>query len=374
MNYDIYKGKLYKMINFWKDDKYIKDSNNNSYPEPIEGKEWNGKEDFLLKLKNTEIELLDNYNEYKTHIDCFLCKKKKITKGYYYLNGYLWQDSLFHYVQVHNVKPVDEFIKKILNFKIKTKKNILRINGNTYIMDKLKYVKIDRNQLMILDALMRHGGYKKKYVDKKNEKIFRYSEHAGLLDFNGTNLEKIIISGETNRVDRGDNEIYMPSRIPDILEYEYIFHTHPPTPIPGGRANLGILYEFPSISDIFHFISHFNRGETQGSLVITPEGLYNIRALYPDLNKINIDENKLYKNYYKIIMQIQGEAIKKYGINFSSKFFYSVISQDLSYIEKINSVLQKFKLYIDFFPREKDISGRWILNTVYLPIYIIESY
>jgi len=277
-------------------------------------------------------------------------------------------------VYKHNIKPVSEFIDKINKFKETTKKNILRINGSVYTKENLKYVKVDRNQLMILDALMRHGGYKKRYVDSKNKKIFRYSEHAGLLDFNGKGLEKIIISGETTRVDKGDNEIYMPSRIPDILDYEYIFHTHPPTPHPGGRAVNGVLYEFPSISDIFHFISHYNRGETQGSLVVTPEGLYNIRCIDPTMDVININENKLYKNYNRLVSNIQDKAIDKHGIDFKTEYFYGKIAQDISPINEINEILKEFDLHIDFFPREKDASGRWILNTVYLPIYVIESY
>jgi hypothetical protein len=374
MNYDTFKGKTYKMINFWKDEKNNLDSKNNPYPEPKQGKEWNGKEEFLLKLKNTEIDLTDNYNKYKNPKNCQLCDKKNVTLGYFYLNGYIWEDGLFHYIHVHNIKPVDEFIKKIKEFKLKVKKNILRINGNTYMMDKLKYVKIDRNQLLILDALMKHGGYKKKYIDSRNDKIFRYSEHAGLLDFNGTILEKIIVSAETIRVDKGDNEIYMPTKMPYILDYEYIFHTHPPTPKPGGRADVGVLYEFPSVSDIFHFISHYNRGETQGSLVITPEGLYNIRSTEPELDIIDINENKLYKSYNKIIRKVQNDALIKYGVQFTSEFFYSTISQNTSYIDSINVILKEFKLHIDFFPREKDNNNKWILNTVYLPIYFIESY
>ena len=66
-----------------------------------------------------------------------------------------------------------------------------------------------------------------------------------------------------------------------------MFHTHPPTPFPGSRVVDGILYEFPSISDIYHFADHFNAGETQGSLIIAPEGMYIIRA-QDNINKIDL--------------------------------------------------------------------------------------
>lgn len=374
MNLDIYKGKVYKLINYWKDEKHIKDANNQPYLEPKEGHdEWAEKEEFVLKLKNVELDLLDKSNNYKTQKDCLLCGAKKISTKYFFLNGYIWQDSLSHYILKHNIKPVGEFIEKIKNFKLLLKRNVMRIQGTSYTIDNLRYVKLDRNQIMILDALMKHGGYDKKYFDQKNDKIFRYSEHAGMLDFGHNGLDKIIISGNTNRVDRDDNEIYMPSRISDILEYEYIFHTHPPTPKPGGRVSLGVLYEFPSISDIFHFISHFNMGRTQGSLVITPEGLYNIRTIKPNLKKILINEDALFRKLKRIMKSVQDDAIQKYGTEFSTTYFYSTISQDRTYIDQINKVLEPFDLYIDFFSREQAHNGKWIVNTIYLPIYVIES-
>ena len=101
--------------------------------------------------------------------------------------------------------------------------------------------------------------------------------NISLLDFNNSGLEKIIISGNTSRVDANDDVIFLPKNMIDAFDYEYIFHTHPPTPKQGARANVGILYEFPSISDLFHFMDHYNEGKTQGSIVIAPEGMYIIR-------------------------------------------------------------------------------------------------
>ena len=34
--------------------------------------------------------------------------------------------------------------------------------------NKKKYIKIKRNQLLILDTLLNDGGYQKKYIDKSN--------------------------------------------------------------------------------------------------------------------------------------------------------------------------------------------------------------
>jgi hypothetical protein len=262
-----------------------------------------------------------------------------------------------------------EFIYKKLNsvFKNKKIKKNLRLNGKHQYINNNEFIKLKSNQLLILDALMEHGGYSKKYISRGN---VRYSEHAGVLDFHREGLDKIIVSGNTTRVDRGDEEIFLPKDMLNIEDYEYIFHTHPPTPKPGGRASSGILYEFPSIGDIFHFIEKHDFGNTIGSLVMTAEGLYNIRCdVYT--KKLNISEqqeNKLYKEVYNTINENQSSAILKYGTKFSTKTFYKKISQDKSYIENINVVLKKYNLYIDFFPRKKNEFGSWIVSDIYLQI------
>jgi hypothetical protein len=215
------------------------------------------------------------------------------------------------------------------------------MTGSVIDNNNIKYVKLDKNQIMIIDALMYHGGYTKKYYDK-TKKDFKYSEHAGLLDFNGKYLDKIIVSGNTDRTDAGDNDIYLPNNMADAIEYEYLFHTHPPTPKPGGRSSDGILYEFPSIGDILHFIDHFNDGKTIGSLVITPEGMYNIRKLSINTNKIKIDEDTMFKKVSKEINKIQDSALKMYGTNFSTYQFYSQIAQDISHIYWIHRAAKKY--------------------------------
>ena len=232
-----------------------------------------------------------------------------------------------------------------------------------------KYLKIHKNQLLIMDALMIHGSYNKKYQDKKD--IFKYSEHSGLLDFNNKGLEKIIVSAKTNRIDKGDDELFMPNDLKESFDYEYIFHTHPATPRLGGRIKDGILYEFPSISDMFHFIDHYNDGSTQGSMVMAPEGLYNIRAV-DNSKKIKMTydrENKFYKAYRDIFEDTNIDAIEVHGKKFSDKYYYSKIASDTQYIDSINKMLKKYNLFIDYFPRIKNKKGQWIVDTIYIPIY-----
>ena len=114
-----------------------------------------------------------------------------------------------------------------------------KLKGIKIVKYNKTYLKLARNQIFILDALMKHGSYKR-YVDPDNKTIFRYSEHAGILDFDNQGLERVIISGNTSLIDIDDNDIYFPNNMLDMFDYEYMFHTHPPTDGLGGRAKDGI--------------------------------------------------------------------------------------------------------------------------------------
>jgi hypothetical protein len=379
-NYIKIKGKIFKAQLFWRNNKNdnTKDDDDKLFPFPKNSKKWTMADDFLERLKKIqnliETKKPENqifYEDKNKNKDCLLCDKKKVCSKFYFLNKYLWEDSMIHYIKYHNSKPNDEFI----NF-------IFDINLDDYFIVKLagrieekqessniSYLKLDKNQIMILDALMKHGGYTKKYYDINNKNLSRYSEHAGFLETNNKIVYDIIVSGNTFRVDKGDEEIFLPGDMPDSFKYHYIFHTHPPTPKPGGRATDGIIYEFPSVGDILHFVDHFNMGKTIGSLVMTPEGMYNIRKINLDSDKIKINENKLYKEMRKEIWDINQDAIKKYGKKFSTYDFYSKIAQDTKYIDMINEKLKKYFLHIDFFPRISDFRGKWIVDTIYIPLY-----
>lgn len=374
MNVFIINNKKCYFESVWRKNKNDKtrDFNGNLLPFPSQKKGWTNKNNFLkilCKVNQTLDEKDKIFKIYSKPRDCLICGKKQAgTKLYKYLN-YIWEDSLNHYIDEHNIEPSEKFID-IMYLIMSTRAKSYRINMRGSVIDNnnIKYVKLDKNQIMIIDALMYHGGYTKKYYDK-TKKDFKYSEHAGLLDFNGKYLDKIIVSGNTDRTDAGDNDIYLPNNMVDATEYEYLFHTHPPTPKPGGRSEDGILYEFPSIGDILHFIDHFNDGKTIGSLVITPEGMYNIRKLSINTNKIKIDEDSMFKQVSKEINKIQDSALKMYGTNFSTYQFYSQIAQDISHVSQLNKILEKFELYIDFFPRRRDTNGKWIIDNIYLPIY-----
>jgi hypothetical protein len=377
-------NKLYKFESYWRPSRTSKIEDSEGvrlpYPKKYKGSPWQTKDIFIKKLQDTEKKLKTEkkYTEYEKseYKDCLLCDKKNVTKGFFQINKFRWEDGLIHYITVHDIKPSDEFIDFIFRYQLDRHivgiKRSTKIKGITIVKNSKRYLKIDRNQIMIMDALMMHGS-SKLYVDPKNKNIYRYSEHAGLLDFNEDDLEKTIISGKTNRVDAGDEDIYLPNNMLDAFDYEYIFHTHPSTPRPGSRAVLGVLYEFPSIADIFHFIDHYNDGKTQGSIVITPEGMYIIRKKDLDNMKIRIDENKFYRNAIRIFKKVQDEAIDNYGTSFSNQKFYSTIAQNKKYINEVNDVLNNYEIHIDYYSRVKDTKGHWIIDSVYVPVYPIEA-
>lgn len=379
-------NKVYKLESFFvseedsKNEKN-KDCNDESYPVPVEGEPWSDKQQFLDKLKKVEKFLQKNTKIKKDRpTDCLLCNKKNISSGFYNIDDLIWEESLKHYIKKHNIQPSDEFKDVIYQFNyFKDKQTkIVKLNSHIYRVEDKKYFKLERNQIMIIDALMSHGGYTKKYlgVGKDKKPVYRYSEHAGLLDFDKLGLEKIIVSGKTKRVDHGDDDIFLPENMSDAFDYEYMFHTHPPTPIPGGRAKEGVLYEIPSVGDILHFIDHFNSGRTQGSIVVAPEGLYNIRKLDFDREKINFDKEKENAFYKKILHEqrkLQDKAIKKFGVKFTQETFYKKIAQDTEFIEDFNKVLNEYGIQVDYFPRIKDETGNWTIDTIHLPVYVTEK-
>lgn len=373
-------GHEYNMECIWRNTKNdtTKDSKGELFPYPSKHlKAWSNMENFIYRLDalNKFLDIKEKYKLYEKPKKCLLCHKNNITTKRYIFKNKMWEDGLIHYIKYHNIDPSLHFKRFIFSNNMSNYVNISRHReddkNNIMILNIIKklnnkYVVIEKNQMLILDALMIHGGYVKRYIDQDMGHT-RYSEHAGLLDFENGDLSKIVVSGKTNKIDTDDDEIYLPSNINETFNYEYIFHTHPPTPKPGGRAIDGVLYEYPSMWDIFHFIDHHNGGKVLGSLIVAPEGLYNIRKFSELSKKIEVDEDMLYKKYWIIFDKLQEESIDKYGTTFSTHIFYSRISQDTSYIKRFNHVLNEFDIQVDFFSRKKDKLGRWYIDTVFLP-------
>ncbi len=350
-------------------------------------KEWKSKLLFLKKLKRIEksLDKYKKYTKYKHQKDCILCGEKNITTKLYRLINVNWEDGLKHYIDDHNIIPDSDFMDHIYSHYMGVMKNnednkstLIRLPSIKYSnkKNKINYIKIDKNQILIMDALYQHGSGKKKYENEKDS-TFHYSEHAGLLQFDNGKLDKISIYGTTNRIDPSDSDIFLPKNTEDAYDYAYIFHTHPATPYLGSRTENGILYEFPSTSDIFHFVEHYTIGNTKGSIIIAPEGLYLIRKKKfnnKPFNKLdNFYSNK--KSIHKHILQIQEEAISKYPPNktnnslpYEEEYFYDTIAQDRTFINKLNKVLEKYDLIIEYSPRIKDKNNNWTIDTILIKV------
>ena len=249
--------------------------------------------------------------------------------------------------------------------------NIKKIYSKIFTIEKNKYIKIKRNQLLILDALLDDGS--NKIYKGKNKKYF-YSEHFGMLDFNNKGLDKLIISAKTERIDEDDGDIYFPGDVEEAFEYEFIFHTHPPT---AGltRVEDGILYEFPSIHDIYHFADLYNKGKTQGSIIVAPEGLYIICTI--DDKKIKYPKSeKVFNNMITQLLKIQDKAIKEYSKDITPDLYYKTIIQNKKYIKIYNEMIKKYfsnKIKIKYIARKYDEKiDKWYLPSFYISLNIIE--
>lgn len=244
--------------------------------------------------------------------------------------------------------------------------NIYKIKGKLFKKHKMRYIKISKNQLRILESLYQDGSKDKKYFDSK--KKLRYSEHSGLLDFGKSTLQRIIINAKQNISDKLDENILLPDNMIDAIDFEYMFHTHPATPKFGSRIDTdGVLYEFPSISDLFHFSEHYNIGKTQGSIIISPEGIYIIKAIN---NMLKINTRIMEDNYLEDeLFKIHDLSIIKYNKNIK-KIFKKIINDD-SFINKYNTLIKPYNLKIFYKSRIK-INNKWILDDLYLKVQPIE--
>jgi hypothetical protein len=248
---------------------------------------------------------------------------------------------------------------------------VKKIYSKIFSIEKNKYIKIKRNQLLILDALLDDGSNK---IYKGAKKKYYYSEHFGMLDFNNKGLDKLIVSAKTDRIDEDDEDIYFPGDVKEAYEYEFIFHTHPPT-MGLTRVNDGILYEFPSIHDIYHFTDLYNKGKTQGSIIVAPEGLYIICT--KDNKKVKYPKSeKVFNNMVNQLLEIQNQAIQEYGVDINNNLYYKKIIQNKKYIKMYNEMVNKLfsdKIKIKYIVRKYDEKiKKWYLPSFYISLNIIE--
>ncbi len=246
-----------------------------------------------------------------------------------------------------------------------------------------EYIQLTTNNINVIDGLYEDGS-KQKYLEP-NKNIYTsedclYSEHYGAIEYVQNKVDNFKVYTEM-RIDKEDPSIYLPKVRNDLCSFNYIFHTHPKTPYLGSRVKYNLLYEFPSIADIVHFVDNHNQGKLLGSLVLAPEGVYLIHKyifnrepikidyfifideLDYELRECYLDSKKEYSklNYKKLMRNNE--------IKIPDSYFYNDISKNFNYVNRINLLLSRYDLFIDFYPRIKlNKSKNWILPDIYLPI------
>ncbi len=327
----------------------------------------------LVSLINSIIEL--SSHKKKNH-KCEYCNKEFTNEYFYSYKNYKFKfnEVVLHKLKFHNL--IDSILyKKICGI------------DESKIKTNIEWCLLNTNGSNIIDGLYEIGSnqiYTEKKKNISESKIMRFSEHSGFIYFEKKKLKTISVTTGT-RVEQSDPIIYMPTNCAESLKVDYIFHTHPKTPYIGSRIKHGIIYEFPSVSDIIHFVEHHNQGKLLGSIIIAPEGIYVIRKNIFNRNPIKADYELMVENLENIFMECYNDSYLQYSvINYDELkingevkipdgFFYSHISKNYEYINRINNVLKKYDLFIDYYARthfnvQDTNESRWIFDDIYLPI------
>jgi hypothetical protein len=313
-------------------------------------------------LNDKMIRLTELGNKKNSKNECYICKREFDYK--YKLLNLTITEANIHELHNHNIIKYSLY-EKIIKYEISE----YNINFNLF----------NTNELNIINGLYEEGS-NQIYIEKNkniyNSKENKFSEHYGLLYFSNNKLEKVIVQLNA-RVEKDDPSIYMPQNSEEAFEVDYLFHTHPKTPYIGSRMVNSIIYEFPSMADINHFIEHHNRGKLLGSIVIAPEGIYNIRKYIFNRDKIRLDFDIFLSELEDTYIECYQDSMldysklkdikKKDGLyKIPEKTFYKNISTNLEFIKRINYVLEKYDLTIDFYPRVK-LNNKWIFPSIYVP-------
>lgn len=299
---------------------------------------------FLNKLKRIE-KISKNYNDNK---------QRRNYKKIYKLSHIVWDDTLKQKIEDNQSYPSDYFINIIMHT-ILINKNIINypIIISEKKFDRLSYISLDHNKLQIIEALMNQGSHPRYKLE--DGKKYIYSEHSGVLSVKNNIIDNIIVSAETDRLDKNDNNIFLPNNTTILGQYPYIFHTHPNTSKLAGRVDEGIIYEFPSTSDLLNFLKYSNDGKAQSSIVVAPEGIYVIRHIeYKKKNEVDRD---LFNRLTSYINDLETMALKKFRKNLKRlsdpNVFHKIVGADNSFINMYNNFIKPSNLYVEYYPRQK---------------------
>lgn len=290
-------------------------------------------------------------------------------KPYYQLSNIRWNSVLLRNLESGLTYPSDFFVKTIMNTAIIDKQIINPpISFKPKYINRISYIPLYYNKLLILDALMKQGSYPRYEFGNK----YIYSEHSGVITLRDGCVDNIVVSAETDRTDENDPDIFLPKNTPSLFENEFLFHTHPNTNHNHlKRIKEGILYEFPSANDILNFVRCQREGKAQASIVIATEGIYVIRPLVYK-RRLEIDR-VFYQLLRKYIIKLEKFAIKKYlpdKINTLANpdIFHKTVGLDFRPINLYNKFIAPQNLFVEYYPREKK-NSEWCLRPITLTLF-----
>ena len=295
-------------------------------------------------------------------------------KKLFVLGNIVWSDKLKYLILRNKSYPSEYFIDVILATEI-IDSYICNppIKLDSKYIDAFSYVCLRYNKLLIIDALMKQGSNKRYLVDSDPPK-YVYSEHSGGISVIDGVVDKIVVATDTDRIDSHDQDIFLPVNSDILATNDIIFHTHPNASSYGGRYDEGIVYEFPSSSDLLNFVKYYNEGKAQASIIATPEGLYVIRLVSFE-KKIKPIFN-LHHKLNNFIIKLERKAVNKFKYLGDTirdpDTFNKVVGYDTSFIEKLNSYIKPTNLFIEYYPRVK-INNEWVLPQVNIG-YIDKQY
>jgi hypothetical protein len=305
----------------------------------------NGKNYYLVKGdKNNKSHIND-----KNKIIDRITRIQRITKPfisqgnkYYQWGQYLWKDQLIDQLN-SGIIPDNRFIELLSS---------AYPPPHTPKPFQLKPIVLNHNNLMMMEAIWASGSQKSYRLNNH----YYFTEHAGGLEIDECKIKKIFLHTDPGILD-SEQKIILPGNKGENENVPYVFHTHPYDP---ERLEDGIIYEFPSANDIFHFMYLHNIRRTMGSIILAPEGVYIIRAIYVERNFI-LDLNLHYK-IERFLEKVQDQAYQKYK---DEKKFYEVVINDYSFINKINKKIADHNVVIEYHARTK-INNEWRYREIVL--------
>lgn len=310
-----------------------------------------------------------------TNLQSFLRKLKYVQTQtfihhHFYVLGHLkWRINLVECMQTDHCYP-NEYFVMIINHLIYV--NHILINPPIQLpasrFCQMEYITLEYNTLLSLDGLHKQGS-RPRYL---HEHEYLYSEYAGVILLNDNHaLEGFIIITESTRIDQKDAELFMPVNHALFEKHAFLFHTHPKH-MQGPRVHDGIVYEAPSVSDIYNFMYYHDRFQCQASLIIAPEGMYVIRSLRePDRCHIPA---KHYNRLQSHFMQVEKSALKTFDHDrmLDTHYFHQIIAyQGIYFNEQRNALLHRYNLHIEYYPRVY-MNHEWYLKRIFLQ-YLINS-